>query len=154
LARQEQKRLAELERHVGGVADAVFLAKANLKPFDYEKDGFTGALRRQELRAILRTMPDDAKRLEAMHNRHFRAAALEQPGEVSGLPQSTLAQLKEEEIAAKFPDIVNGHAKASEAIELVRQALKTATRAVEAELIASGTTVSEPAPPSEVKSWA
>jgi TRAP-type C4-dicarboxylate transport system substrate-binding protein len=61
----------------------------------------------------------------------------------------------EAELADKFPAEVAGIAAANEAAEIVRTALKTANKAVANELLASGTTIAEPAAPAEpAKAWA
>jgi hypothetical protein len=153
LARQEQKRLDELDRAVGQIADETFLAKAKLKPYDYEKGGMIGALNRQELRNHLRGMDDKARR-EALLKPVYRAAALEQPGEISGVPASTLDQLREEELQAKYPGIVQGVEEAKEAIELLLTSLATARKAVHNELIASGAATAIPAESPEPPAWA
>jgi hypothetical protein len=153
VARGEQRKLAELHHQVGQVADEVFLARAKLTPFDYNND-IAPALRRQELRALLRSMPNDEERMKAMHNVEFRRAALEQPGLASGIPDSTLAELRREQVAARFPEEVANIEEAEQAIEIARGVLKTTELAVSNELVQSGTTVAEPAAPSESKPWA
>jgi hypothetical protein len=152
LAREQQRKLAQLHHEVGKAADEIFLARAKLSPFDYGSD-IAPALRRQELRSLLRGM-DDKQRRAAMLNVEFRKAALEMPGLASNMPDSTLAELRQEQINARFPQEIAGLDEATQAVEVTRLALKTAERAVSAELIQSGTTVAEPSAPSEVKPWA
>lgn len=152
LARAEQKKLADLHHRVATIADEAFLAKAKLKPFEYGA-GVIDAMNRQELRAALRAMPDD-KRSAALRSHAYRAAALEQPPELSGIPASLHTQLHDMEIAAKYPDIVNGSTEAAEAVEVVRQAIKTAGEAVKNELLASGVGVIEAVAPIVPRAWA
>jgi hypothetical protein len=72
------------------------------------------------------------------------------------------SRLYEEELAAKFPAEVEGADEALNAAEIVRETLNTTRLAVEAELIASGTTeliasgttVSELAEPAPTTEWA
>jgi hypothetical protein len=154
LARGEQKKLAAIEHRVFLVADEAFIKRMSLRPYDYEKTGLIGAMNRQELRAALRTMNDE-QRSAALKKFEYRSAALEQPPELSGIPQSQRDLMYEAELADKFPAEVAGIAEANEAAEIVRTALKTANKAVENELIASGSTVAEPAaPPAPAKAWA
>jgi hypothetical protein len=154
LARAEQKKLAAIEHRVFLVADEAFIKRMSLKPYDYPATDMVGALNRQELRTMLRGMNAEQK-AAALKKHEYRRAAVEQPAELSGIPQSQRDTMYEAELASKFPAEVAGIAEANEAAEIVRTALKTANLAVANELLASGTTVAEPAePPPPAKAWA
>jgi hypothetical protein len=154
LARAEQKKLAEIQRRVGTVADEVFRKHIGLKPFDYAADGLIGAMNRQEIRNAFRNMTVE-QRAAALRKHEYRMAVLEQPPEISDIPQSQADLLYQQALAVKFPNEIAGIIEAKEAAEIVATALKTAGNAVENELIASGTTIAEPAAPAEPqKSWA
>lgn len=155
-ARAEQRQLDAIHRNVTQIATEVADKRLGLKFFDYEKNGggVVGALNRQELRAALRAMPED-KRNAAMKSHKFRIAALEQPGALSGLPNSTHAHLIEEELKAKYPQEIQDLDDAATAVELMRETLKPVSLAVENELRAINAPVSEPAVPTEpAPTWA
>jgi hypothetical protein len=58
-------------------------------------------------------------------------------------------------LRARFPQEIADLDDAQEAVEILRETLKPANLAVEAELIASGTPVAEPvAEPAPTKAWA
>ena len=73
---------------------------------------------------------------------------------LSGLHPMEHARLTEEELAAKFPEVVQTNANTQEAAEVTRQALKATNACVDNELLASGGTVNEPPAPVESKAWA
>jgi hypothetical protein len=73
---------------------------------------------------------------------------------LTGIPASQHALLAEEELRARFPQEIADLDDAQEAVEILRETLKPANLAVEAELIASGTPVAEPTAPAPAKAWA
>jgi hypothetical protein len=80
-----------------------------------------------------------------MRSHKFRIAALEQPGALSGLPDSTHRNLIEEELKARYPQEIADLDDAAVALEVVRETLKPVTLAVENELRSVNAPVSEPA---------
>lgn len=153
LARAEQRKLAEVERHVSKIADEAFSKRSALKPFEYA-DTISGVAHRQELRTTLRGM-NDKDRQAALKKHSYRAAALELEPEQVGMQKSHFDLLMEAEVAAKFPDVVAGTAEAFEAAEIVALAIKTTRKAIENELVSSGGAIAEPAAtPAPAKAWA
>ena len=144
--------MAQIHHRINAVAEQAAAARAKLKLID-QKNALIAAMGRQELRAMLRTMKPE-ERTAAMRKVTFRMAALEAEPELSGVPELLHSRLYEEELAAKFPAEVEGADEALNAAEIVRETLNTTRLAVEAELIASGTTVSELAEPAPTKEWA
>lgn len=153
ISRAEQKKLDAIEAHVAKISDDAFRARSALKPFDYGDAADRAMELRKELRAHLRSVPEK-ERVAMLKTHAYREAVLEQRAEISGLPQSQYDLLREAELAQKFPDVIAGTADAMEGVEIVLLALKTARRAVEAELQAAGSTVAEPAIPAPAKAWA
>lgn len=154
IARTEQKQLAQIHHKAAQVADEVFLKKTELRNKALDNGpSLVDAMNRAELRSALRSMPDK-QRIDAMKNFKFRNAALEQPAALSGLPENLHADLIEETMRAKFPQDMTDLADAQEAIELLQETLKPATKAVQNELRAAGAPLSEPSEPEPAKPWA
>jgi hypothetical protein len=152
VARNQQRELAQIQHRINVVAEQAAAARAKLKLIDHKNDTLIAAMGRQELRAMLRTMKPE-ERTAAMRKVTFRMAALEAEPELSGVPELLHSRLYEEELAAKLSAEVEGADEALNAAEIVRETLNTTRLAVEAELIASGTTVSELAEPAPTKEW-
>ena len=152
VARNQQRELAQIQHRINAVAEQAAAARAKLKLIDHKNDTLIAAMGRQELRAMLRTMKPE-ERTAAMRKVTFRMAALEAEPELSGVPELLHSRLYEEELAAKLSAEVEGADEALNAAEIVRETLNTTRLAVEAELIASGTTVSELAEPAPTKEW-
>lgn len=152
LARAEQKRLSELKVQLQEISDQAFLQKAALRPFDYASGDLADVFKRQELRSLLRELPQQ-DRLRLVQKYEYRRAALEQPAEVSALPASEYTRLYEAEVAARFPDIVEGTTQALEAVKIVERVIETANEAVNNELIASGSTIATPEVVPQPEAW-
>jgi hypothetical protein len=153
LARDEQKKLAEIRQRANAVVIEAHSKRIALRPFDYSESKIADALLRQEMRTALRSMTPE-ERTAAMKKFDFKYAALETLPELSGLDPSVHELLTEAEIAEKFPDVVSGTAEALKAAELVNAAVKAADAAIANELLASGATVAEPVAPEAAKAWA
>jgi hypothetical protein len=87
LARQEQRRLSELQMELQKISDQAFLQKQNLSPFDYPAGDLCDLFRRQELRQILRESPQQ-DRMKLVQKYEYRRAMLEQPCEASAMSAS------------------------------------------------------------------
>ena len=152
-ARMQQRKLAQIEANVAKVSHEAFMARKKLQPIDFSGSTVIDALRRQEIRGLLRQMTEE-QRLQAMRKYSFREAALEQIPEASGLAATVHEQLIEQELLQKHPDEIFGSQQAAEGVEVVEVALKAAKAAVEAELTAVGEPLVEQSAPEPVKAWA
>jgi hypothetical protein len=152
LARAEQKKLATLQADLRKITDAAFLQKKSLAPYEYPANDLADVFKRQELRALLRELPQQ-DRMKLMQKHEFKRAALEMPPEVSALPATEYDRIYEEQLGIKHPDIVEGVAQADEAVKIVERVIKTAGEAVENELIASGGQIAEPAETPPQRAW-
>lgn len=152
IARKQQRDLRQIDDQIDAVAAEAAAARAKLKPYDHSQDSFAAVMGRQELRRHLLGMKPE-QREAAMRRPAFRVAALEAEPELSGLPAALHRRLYEEDLHAKYPAEVEGADEAIEAAALVRETSKVARLAVEAELLAAGTTVAEPAEAGPSVKW-
>ena len=91
LARQEQKRLAQLETELQAIEHQAFMQKKSLAPFEYPANDLADVFKRQELRSLLRELPV-ADRMKLVEKKYeYRRAALEQPAEVSALARLNIS---------------------------------------------------------------
>jgi hypothetical protein len=147
-AREEQRRLASINKHATSVFTQALFTRSNLRIIDPKDDTYLAAHKRQWKREFLRTMKDEAERIKAVQeNQVFRRAALEEditPEEV-GISPSIYKQLREDELRRLYPNEMAATDQAFLASEIFEEAYSAVKRAVENELVASGTTVEEPA---------
>jgi hypothetical protein len=86
---------------------------------------------------MLRTA-DEPKRREMLRKETFLAAALEAPGELSGLADSLHSGLRAEAVERRYPELVQSAKEFAEAAETAQAALRVAEMAIDAELEAAG----------------
>ncbi|PSH68541.1 hypothetical protein CU102_12310 [Phyllobacterium brassicacearum] len=100
--------------------------RAAMKPFDSDPKDIVSEMRRQEVRAWLRTMkPDErTKAVRGASDPLIKEAALSVPVELTGLLQSTRDDLARELIEARYGDEI-------EALNELDEAVKTVERAVD-----------------------
>jgi hypothetical protein len=152
LARQEQKKLAQLQAELQAVSDAAFLQRSSLSPCDYPANDLADLFKRQELRQILRESPQQ-DRMKLVQKYEYRRAMLEQPAEVSAMSATEYQRLREAELLAKHPDIIEGTNAAAEACRIVKTVLETTSLAVNNELIATGQQIVETEKTPTPESW-
>jgi hypothetical protein len=100
--------------------------RAAMKPFDHDPKDIVSEMRRQEVRAWLRTMtPDErTKAVRSASDPIIKEAALSVPVELTGLLPSTRDDLTRELIEARYGDEI-------EALNELDEAVKTVERAVD-----------------------
>jgi hypothetical protein len=152
LARAEQRRLTELQAELKEIEHRAFMQRSSLAPFDYPANDLGDVFRRQELRSLLREVPQ-ADRLKLVQKHEYRRAMLEMPCEVSAMPPSEYQRLREAELLAKHPDIIEGTTQAAEACRITSRVLQTATEAVTNELLSVGQPVREAERTAEPTAW-
>jgi hypothetical protein len=123
----------------------------SLKAFELPGD-LAAVMRRQELRAHLRSM-DDAKRKEAMRKFPYRQAIAEQEPELSGISPIQKQVIIDETLREFYPKELAGIDEAKRAMEIVNTTIETATIALENELRQSGAQIEQAPPPQESKPW-
>jgi hypothetical protein len=147
LARKDLKKLAEIKTRLGALDSELMAKRQSLKPYDYD-NSVAAVMSRQEIRAYLRSMPDDTKRREALRKWQYREAALEALPELSGMSESYHAAITEEQIKFRHGSAVAGLEEAQQALETAYEAVETAGLAATNEVKQAGGQVQEPpAPP-------
>lgn len=150
--RQDQRALAKIAERVALVQKETLVYRTALQPYSYDltksaassTDTFAA---RQELRAILRSLPDAKARMTALgESMEFRRAALEQPAQASGLSETDLAHIHRVEMETRYPDELRQIGEADAAISAVKATLATINHAVNNELAAVSAPVAEAAP--------
>ncbi|WP_037461307.1 hypothetical protein [Sinorhizobium fredii] len=99
--------------------------RAAMKPFDHDPKDIVSEMRRQEVRAWLRTMTPD-KRTEAVRGASdplIKEAALSVPVELTGLLPSTRVDLTRELIEARYGDEIAALNELDAAVQTVERAV-------------------------------
>jgi hypothetical protein len=150
LARADLKKLDALRDQMVEIDKQVTGASMALRPFDYDNN-VVAAMNRQEMRAHLRSMNDEQRRA-AMRQYEWRAAALEQPAELSGLLPTQHKAIADETLQLRYPNELAGIAEGRAAMEAVSTAFDTVRKAVERELKTTSGTTQGP-PPEKSEPW-
>jgi hypothetical protein len=157
VARQEQKQLAQMRERANLVYAEALLARSNLRLVDPKTDSLLAATRRHQRRLHLLDRMTEEQRIKAVtENLTWREAAIEDGvlPEEAGLPASLHSQFREEELRKRFPGEMRATDAALHAHELFREVFDAVNKAVENELVASGTSVSEPTTtPEPASTW-
>jgi hypothetical protein len=122
-----EKRLAILEAHKNSIAGEIFDLQVSLSPFDYSKEKISEAALHR-LNNKFATMNKD-ERNEALKQREFRMAILNEPHQMSAMPKSEYDMLKQSEIARRFPNESARIALGRAAIAEAELTFKTVQRA-------------------------
>jgi hypothetical protein len=156
-ARAEQKKVAALGAQLDGLEAELTSWKAKvLQPYNYGQsttkpaDTFPG---RAELRQTFAKLDVNGKRA-ALQNERFRAAILEQPGQVSGMSDTDWNGLLQMELEARFPTELQTVADSTAAIEAARKNLQTVSSAIANELASIGQPLREEEAPPPRNTWA
>ncbi|WP_042779265.1 hypothetical protein [Sinorhizobium fredii] len=99
--------------------------RAAMKPFDHDPKEIVSEMRRQEVRAWLRTMkPDErTKAVRSASDPMIKEAALSVPVELTGLLPSTRDDLARELIEARYGDEIGALHELDEAVKTVERAV-------------------------------
>jgi hypothetical protein len=156
-ARSEQKRVAALAERLDTIEGDLTAWKAKtLQPYDYSKSTTSPASTfpgRAELRQTFARLDANGKRA-ALQNEKFRAAILEQPGQVSGMSDTDWNGLMQLELEARFPVELQAVADSTAAIEAARTNLQTVSSAIANELASIGQPLREEEAPPPRNTWA
>jgi hypothetical protein len=151
-ARADQRRLQQARERLAKVEADKLVAQHALEPYSYDLTKSAASTRdtfqaRSELRNVLRQMDPKARAQALAESQDFRRAALELPGQASGLQSADYASLYRAEIAQRFPDELSQLADAEAALAAAKATLATVEQALTNELQAVGAPVAEPAAP-------
>ena len=150
-ARNDQRALAKIQERLTAVHVDSLKFRQSLAPFDYPMTSTDNSTRstfaaRQELRSVLRSMSPQARIAALAERVDFRAAALEQPPQASGLGEADYNAVFRAELAARYPNELLQIAETDQALEAVRATISTVSQAINNELAAVGAPATEPAP--------
>jgi hypothetical protein len=122
-----EKRLAQLEQQKNSIYGEIFDLQISLTPFDYSKEKISET-KLARLNDRFATMNKD-ERNEALKQREFRMAILNEPHQMSAMPKSEYDMLRQSEIARRFPNESARVALGREAIAEIELDFKTVQRA-------------------------
>lgn len=95
-----------------------------------DRTDVVGELQRQELRALVRAMPDEKRAAPGRLPPAMQEAILAAPAEASGVPAATLGALRDQLTEVAYPEQVLEARLTSEGVEIAEQAARDAERAI------------------------
>ena len=146
-AREGLKKLQQIKSRMATIDTEILAKRQELKPFEYPTD-VVSAMKRQEIRAHIRTMNEDQRRT-AMRTFEYRQAV----PELSGLSPTQHQAAADESLHFRFPDQLAALDEARAALEIAQTAHETVQLALENEIKATGATVQEASSPEPIKPW-